>query len=202
MTWVLYDHENSIMHEPWCYSVTTGPERTWIGVWGGGIVELDRSSGLWREYRDPDGEMELDLIRDDGPIHDVTASVAYDQGILWQATYFGLSRYDGRRWTTYTADDTGLPGDFINHASAAGHTVWLGSDQGLGVFDGETCVSYQRREGGGCDVVIWKGGREVERRTLGTAPADDYVLWVQGGETDAWIATGKGLSHGISKEHR
>ena len=31
-----------------------------------------------------------------------------------------------------------------------------------------------------------------------TAPADDYVLWTQGGESDVWIATGRGLSHGIA----
>jgi ligand-binding sensor domain-containing protein len=196
--WTLYDVKNSIMHEPWCYSVATGPQRTWIGVWGGGVVELDRASGNWKEYRDPDGEMEIDLLRDDGPIHDVTSFVAYDDGVLWQATYFGLSRYDGRRWRSYDVDDTGLPGNFISQVSSRGPTVWIGSDRGLGVFDGETCVSYRRTPQGECDVRICRDGREVGRRTLATAPADDYVLWTQGGESDVWIATGRGLSHGIA----
>jgi ligand-binding sensor domain-containing protein len=197
-TWQLYDTSNSIFHEPWCYALARGPGRTWIGLWGGGIAELDHASWEWREYRDPDGEMELDLLRDDGPIHDVTSAIAYDAGVLWQATYFGLSRYDGRRWSSYTAADTGLPGDFIHHVDALGHTVWIASDQGVGVFDGETCTSYRRREDGRCDVAVWRDGSEVERHTLDTAPAHDYVLWVQGGENEAWFATARGLTHAVA----
>jgi ligand-binding sensor domain-containing protein len=196
--WSSFDVKNSIMHEPWCYAAAVGPGRAWVAVWGGGIVELDKKSGLWKEYRDPDGEMEIDLIRDDGPIHDVSSFVAYDAGVLWQSTYFGISRYDGRRWNTFTAADTGLPGDFVNQVAARGRTAWLATDQGLGVFDGETCVSYKRAKDGGCDVRVWRGGKEIERRTLATAPADDYVLWAQGGARDVWLATGRGLSHGIA----
>jgi len=196
-TWALYDHENSIMHEPWCYAVALGPQRTWVGVWGGGIVELDRFDSHWREYRDPDGEMELDLLRDDGPIHDVTSFVAYAQGVLWQTTYFGLSRYDGRQWRSYLASDSGLPGDFLNHVDALGHTAFLASDQGMGVFDGETCVSYRRLEDGRCEVRTWRGGKQVERHEIASAPADNYVLWVQGGPEEIWMATGRGLSHGV-----
>jgi ligand-binding sensor domain-containing protein len=196
--WSVFDVKNSIMHEPWCYGVAVGPRRAWIAVWGGGVVELDRRSGLWKEYRDPDGEMEIDLIRDDGPIHDVSSFVAYDAGVLWQSTYFGLSRYDGRRWNTFTAADTGLPGDFIHQVSARGRTAWLATDQGFGVFDGETCVSYKRAKDGGCDVRVSRGGKEIERRSLATAPADDFVLWAQGGPRDVWLATGRGLSHGVA----
>ncbi len=196
--WSVYDHENSIMHEPWCYAIALGPQRTWVGVWGGGIVELDHGTNHWREYRDPDGEMELDLLRDDGPIHDVTSFVAFDAGVLWQSTYFGLARYDGRRWRSYLASDTGLPGDFINHVSCRGHTAWIASDQGFGVFDGETCVSYRRNEADGCDVITWRDGKEVARKSLPTAHAHDYVLWAQGSQDDVWLATGHGLSHGLT----
>ena len=197
-SWALYDHENTIMHEPWSYAVAVGPQRTWVGVWGGGVVELDRLTGQWREYRDPDGEMELDLMRDDGPLHDVTAFVAYAEGVLWQATYFGLSRYDGRRWRTYTARDSGLPGDFVSHVWARGQTVWIGTDQGLAVFDGETLVAYKRQADGSGLVSEWRDGREVERRELPTALADNSILWVQGGASEAWIATGRGLTHALA----
>ncbi len=199
-TWALYDHQNSIMHEPWCYALALGPGRTWIGVWGGGVVERETASGRWREYRDPDGEMELDLLRDDGPIHDVTSFVAYDAGVLWQATYFGLSRYDGRRWRTYLAKDTGLPGNFINHVTAHGRTAWLSTDQGLGVFDGETCITYRRRPDGRCDMLTWRGGRQVEAATLPTAPSHNYILWADVGPKGVWLATGKGLSHGFAAD--
>lgn len=195
-SWALYDHENSIMHEPWCYALTVGAGRTWIGVWGGGVVELDQVTGRWREYRDPDHEMEIDLLRDDGPIHDVTAFVAFDAGVLWQATYFGLSRYDGRRWRTYRKEDSGLPGNFLNHVSARGRIAFLGSDEGFGVTDGETFVSYKRDAGGGCEVTTHRGGALVDQKRLATAPADNYVLWTLARDDDVWLGTGRGLSHG------
>jgi ligand-binding sensor domain-containing protein len=196
--WVLYDHENSIMHEPWCYSIALGPARTWIGIWGGGVVELDRTTGRWREYRDPDHEMELDLLRDDGPLHDVSSFVAWGDGLLWQATYFGLSRYDGKRWRTFRKADTGLPGDFINHVAARGRTAFLGTDEGFGVLDGETAVTYQATEGGGCEVTVHRDGELVEVRRLPTGPGDNYILWTQPGDGEVWIATAHGLSRGIS----
>ena len=199
-TWALYDQTNAIMHEPWCYAMALAPGRAFVGVWGGGIVELDRATGRWREHRDPDGEMEIDLLRDDGPIHDVTSFVAYDAGVLWQATYFGLSRYDGRRWRTFLQRDTGLPGDFLNHVAARGHTAWLSSDQGFGVFDGTTCVSYRRQDDGRCQVVVSRDGKQVEETTLPTAPAHNYVLWAQGGDQEVWLATGAGLSHGVTAD--
>lgn len=197
--WDLYDTGNSIMHEPWCYALAAGPGRTWIGVWGGGVIEREHATGAWREYRDPDGEMEIDVLRDDGPIHEVTSFVAYDAGVLWQGTYFGLSRYDGRRWQTYVAKDTGIPGDFIAHVHALGRTVFIASDEGLGVFDGTTCVTYRHAPKGGADVIVWKDGVEVERAALATGPPDDYLLWVQGGEAEVWFATARGLCHGMTE---
>jgi len=201
-SWSLWDHENSIMHEPWCYSLTLGAGRAWIGVWGGGVVELELDSGRWKEYRDPDHEMEIDLLRDDGPIHDVTAFVAWDAGVLWQATYFGLSRYDGRRWRTFRKEDSGLPGNFINHVAARGHTAYLGTDEGFGVTDGDLAVTYRRASDGSGEVTFTRSGKLVERRTLSTAPADNYVLWTLPGENDVWLATGNGLSHGTSSASR
>jgi ligand-binding sensor domain-containing protein len=199
-SWVLYDHENSIMHEPWCYSIALGPARTWVGIWGGGVAELDRSTGRWRQYNDPDKEMEVDLLRDDGPIHEVTSFVAWDAGLLWQATYFGLSRYDGRRWRTFRKDDTGLPGDFINHVAARGRKAFLGTDEGFGVLDGETAVTYKATENGGSEVTVYRDGELVETRHLATGPGDNYVLWTDPREDEVWIATASGLSRGIARE--
>jgi len=196
--WAVWDHRNSIMHEPWCYAVAVGPGRTWIGLWGGGVIERDTATGLWREHRDPDGEMELDLDRDDGPIHEVSSFVAYDDGVLWQATYFGLSRFDGRRWRSYTAKNTGLPGDFVQHVAARGRTVWMGTDQGFGCFDGTTAVSYRREDDGTCTVTTHVDGGPATTAKLPTAPGDNYVLWVQPGPDDVWLATGHGLSHGFA----
>lgn len=198
--WSAFDHENSIMHEPWSYAVALGPERAWVAIWGGGIVELDRRRGAWKEYLDPDGEMEIDLLADDGPVHDVSSFVAYGGGYLWQATYFGVSRYDGRRWTTYTAKDRGLPGDFVTHVAARGDACWISSDQGLGAIQGDRVISYLRQPDGTSRVRVWRGGSEVDVRTLATAPADDVVQWTFPRDGDVWIATSRGLSRGVSRD--
>jgi ligand-binding sensor domain-containing protein len=196
-SWALWDQRNSIMHEPWCYALALGPGRAWIGVWGGGVVERDLATGRWREYRDPDGEMEIDLLADDGPIHDVTSFVAYDEGPLWQSSYFGLARFDGRAWRSWTAKESGLAGDFVAHVAARGDHAWVSTDRGLSVFDGETCVTYRRTADGSCAVTTWRDGHEAGSTTLPTAPADNYLLWSQPTANGVWLATGHGLSRGV-----
>lgn len=193
--WAVWDHRNSIMHEPWCYAVAIAPGRTFIGLWGGAVVERDLTTGLWREHRDPDGEMELDLDRDDGPIHEVSSFVAWSEGVLWQSSYFGLSRFDGRAWRSYTSADTGLPGDFVQHVAARGRTAWLGTDQGFAVFDGTTCVAYTREDDGRCRVTVRVDGGEPTVSHLATCFGDNDVRWIAPGADEAWLATGHGLSH-------
>ncbi len=99
--WTLYDHNNSIMHEPWCYSIKGAPGLIYIGVWGGGIVEHDPVKKSFKAYRDPDSDFHFDLVPDDGPINDITAWIGWNEGLLWQCTYFGLSLYDGKNWKTW-----------------------------------------------------------------------------------------------------
>ena len=117
-------------------------------------------------------------------------------------TYFGLSRFDGRRWRTFRRADTGLPGDFINHVAARGRAAYLGTDEGFGVTDGELAVSYRRTEEGRTEVLVHRGGRQTERRLLDTAPGDNYVLWTAPGDGEVWLATGRGLSRGWAEEGR
>ena len=76
--------------------------------------------------------------------------------------------------------------------------MFAGENGGLGVFDGRDCVTYERQADGTCLVRVVRDGDEIERRTLATAPADNYVLWAQGGASDVWIATARGLSHGVA----
>ena len=44
--WQIYDQNNSVMHEPWCYSIKGAEELIYIGVWGSGIIEHDPKLGL------------------------------------------------------------------------------------------------------------------------------------------------------------
>lgn len=195
--WAIYDHRNAAMHEPWCYSIRATADRVFIGVWGGGIVEHDPARGTFKEYRDPDGDFHYDLVPDDGPINDVTSWIALEDGVLWQTTYFGCSRYDGRKWRTWVEGRTPLPSNFTQFVWARKQVAWIASDRGLSITDGETWINHLVGEAGQGVVEIHRPGQAMERRTQPTALANAFVLGIWADDTEAWIATADGLSHAL-----
>ena len=84
------------------------------------MLEYDVKTERWKDYNDPDGETEMVLLKDQGLIHEITTSVSYVEKdkILWVATYFGASRYDGRNWHNFLEKDSGLPSNFLNQVKA------------------------------------------------------------------------------------
>jgi ligand-binding sensor domain-containing protein len=197
--WKLYDQTNTVMNEPWCYSIAAGDGLVYLGVWAGGIVEYDPKTGSFKAYRDPDGDFHLQLTPDSGPVVDVTSGVAYGDGILWQATYFGLSRYDTHEatWRTWVQDKTPLLSNFINTVFARGRVAWLATDRGASVTDGTNWVNYIVDENGRGAVQIHRPGQEPETRTMTTALTDGFVTAIWADDHEAWFATSNGLSHGI-----
>ena len=195
--WSIFTHENTPMHEPWTYSLAIGNGSVYVGAWGGGVLQYTKATGRWREFRDPDGQFELDVFPDDGPVSDVTSAVDAGEGLLWAATYFGLARYDGREWQAYFAKDSGLASDFINFVRAQGRFAWLATDQGLSVTDGDEWITYRRLADGRGEVLLFDGGRKVERRLSATAPAHNYVLGVDVAPDEVWLATERGVSRGV-----
>jgi ligand-binding sensor domain-containing protein len=195
--WELYDHTNTVMHEPWCYALSQSPGTVWVAVWGGGVVEHGREADTWKAYRDPDHEMEIDLLRDDGLVHDITTGVSWSEGVLWVGTYFGLSRYDGRNWRSWLEHDSPLPSNFINVVRASGRWVWIGTDDGLAASDGARWLVFRRDEGGsgGAIRIVDPDGRT---RTLSTPQglAHDFVLGLFPEGDRVWVATSAGLSVG------
>lgn len=195
--WKLYDHTNTLMHEPWCYSVKSGKDKVFVGVWGAGIIEHDPKAVTWKEYRDPDRDFHYDLVPDDGPINDITSWITWEDGILWQNTYFGFSRYDGRNWKTWAEGKSPLVSNFTQFAYAHRRTAWVGTDRGVSVTDGQFWVNYLVGEKGEGIVEIHRPNQKVETRTMDTALANCFVLGVYVDDDEAWFATSKGLSHGI-----
>jgi branched-chain amino acid transport system substrate-binding protein len=196
-TWTLFTHENTPMHEPWTYSLAIGGGKVFVGAWGGGVLEYTKADGHWREYRDPDGQFEVDLLPDDGPINDVTSGVDHEGDLLWQSTYFGLTRYDGREWRSYTVKDSGLASDFINFVRARDGLAWCATDQGLSVTDGEGWVTYRRGADGRGDILFYDDGSPVAKRRTATALPHNYVLGVDVAGDDVWVATERGVGHGV-----
>jgi len=195
--WKMYDHNNSAMHEPWCYSIAGGQDVIYIGVWGSGILEHDPARSSFKEYRDPDRDFHYDLVPDDGPINDVTSWVAWSGGVLWQCTYFGMSRYDGKRWRTWVQDKSPLPSNFTQFAWPVAHYAYIGHDRGASVTDGTNWINYLVATNGAGIVEIHRAGQAVETRTQSTGLANNFVLGIWADEREAWFATSKGLSRGV-----
>ena len=195
--WTIFDQTNTTMHEPWVYSVAGAKDRVFVGVWGGGILEYDLARKIFTEYRDPDRDFHFELVHDAGPVADITSWVAWEDGILWQATYFGMSRYDGSRWRTWQEKKSPLVSNFINFIQPRGRVAWVGTDRGVSVTDGDTWVTYRTNEKGEGIAEITRPGQPVETRTMATKLPNDFVLGIWVDDQEAWFATSDGLSHAI-----
>ena len=112
------------------------------------MLEYDLATGRWKDYLDPDGEMEIDLYRDDGIIHVIVTGASPADDVVWISTYFGGCRYDGRHWRGYYTQDSGLPSDFTNNVKGrSAHEAWFATDKGAGAvtdFTTNTWVTYTR----------------------------------------------------------
>ncbi len=199
--WTLYDETNTPMHEIWCYSAADCGDNIYLAVWGGGMLEYNRPRDRWKDYRDPDGEMEIDLFRNDGLVHDVVASVACDDsGIVWMGTYFGLSTYDGRKWLNFMDHDPpvgGLVSNFINFVTTHEGLGWIATDNGLNATDRKSWWTYQRDPATGEGVVLLKPVDGPTRRLrTKTIFAHNYIFGISFQGDEIWLATEKGVARG------
>lgn len=196
--WTIYTEKNSPMEEIWNYGVSYNNGRVYLGIWGSGVLEFDVATERWKDYLDPDGEMEIDLYRDDGLVHVITTGTSYVENILWVSTYFGMCRYDGRHWRGYYAHETGLPSDFGNAvAGRSANEAWFSTDRGLGVlvdFPSDTWVTYTRdpKTDAG-KAVIGRGKKVLKVVPLKKSLPHNHVLWVDIDGDDVWVGTSKGL---------
>jgi len=197
--WSIFDTTNTLMHEPWTYAVHAEGGTVYVAVWGGGVIVRDGDTGQFREHRDPDGEMEIDLFRDDGLVHDVTSAIRVADGVMWVGTYFGLSRYDGRRWRSYSEEDSGLAGDFINYVEARDGVAWIATDQGLSRFDGRTWHTWRLLEDASLELRIDGPDGARTKRRGGSGFPSNMIFCVALDGDDVWVATAAGLGHGITE---
>jgi len=197
--WSLYNERNTPMYEIWTYSVTAAEDKVYYAVWGGGVLEYDVKTDHWKDYNDPDGENEIVLFKDQGLIHEITTSVSYVKGILWAATYFGVSRYDGRNWQNFLDKDSGLPSNFLNQVkSIDGTRTWFSTDKGLAYYDGERWATYRPALDTHAPEMLLRDAKgAVTRVPVESAPSHHYTFGIDFQNDDIWVATAKGVSHGI-----
>jgi ligand-binding sensor domain-containing protein len=200
--WSLFNERNTPMYEIWTYNVTVGPDKVYYAVWGGGVLEYDLKTQRWKDYNDPDGETEIVLFKDQGLIHEITTSVSYVDKILWVATYFGDSRYDGRNWHNFLTKDSGLPSNFTNQVKAIdANRAWFSTDKGLAFYDGTNWAVYRPAlDSGKPEMYVRDDQGNVTPVAVDSAPAHNYILGVDFQGDDIWVATAKGLSHGIRQK--
>ena len=197
--WSLYNERNTPMVEIWVYGVAATPTKVYYAVWGSGVLEYDQQKKIWDKYDDPDGETEMVLFKDQGLIHEITTSLSYVDNILWVATYFGDSRYDGRYWHNFLTKDSGLPSNFTNVVKGVdAKRAWFGTDKGLAYYDGVNWAVYRPSlTTGKPEMTVRDAKGAVSSVAVSTAPAHNYVLGIDFQGTDIWVATARGLSHGI-----
>jgi len=199
--WSLFNERNTPMFEIWVYGVSATPTKVYYAVWGSGVLEYDQQKKTWDKYDDPDGETEMVLFKDQGLIHEITTSLSYVEKdrILWVATYFGDSRYDGRRWHNFLTKDSGLPSNFTNVVKGVdANSAWFGTDKGLAYYDGVNWAVYRPSlTSGKPEMTVRDKNGNLTPVEVATAPAHNYILGIDFQGSDIWVATAKGLSHGI-----
>lgn len=202
--WSIFNEKNAPMEEIWNYAVCYADGKVYLGVWGSGVLEYDIKTERWKEYLDPDGEMEIDLYRDDGIAHVITTGVSYVDKIMWVSSYFGASRYDGRNWRIFYNQDSGLPSDFENNMKArSAIEAWYCTDKGLGAimdFKTNTWVAYSRDpktlRG---KAVVTRDKTVLEEIDLETGVPHTFMIAVDFDGNDVWTGTAKGLGWGIGE---
>jgi len=178
--WSLFNERNTPMYEIWTYAVTVGPDKVYYAVWGAGVLEYDIATERWKDYNDPDGETEIVLFKDQGLIHEITTSVSYVDKILWVATYFGDSRYDGRNWHNFLTKDSGLPSNFTNQVKALdANRAWFSTDKGLAYYDGTNWAVYRPNlKTGAPEMYVRDADGNITNILVSAAPAYNYILVV------------------------
>jgi ligand-binding sensor domain-containing protein len=202
--WSLYNERNTPMNEIWVYGVSAAADKVYYAVWGSGLLEYNQKTKVWDKYDDPDGEPEMVLFKDQGLIHEVTTSVSYIDHVVWVATYFGDGRYDGRYWHNYLTKDSGLPSNFTNVVKGVdANSAWFGTDKGLAYYDGANWTVYRPSlTTGKPEMTIRDAQGRITAVPVTTAPAHHYILNIDFQGRDIWVATAKGLSHGILQSAR
>jgi ligand-binding sensor domain-containing protein len=178
--WSLYNERNTPMEEIWVYGVSAAADKVYFAVWGSGLLELTQQTGKWDLYIDPDKETEMVLFKDQGLIHNIVSSVSYVDNIVWASTYFGDSRYDGRYWHNFLTKDSGLPSNFTNQAKGVdANRAWFCTDKGKP------------------EMLVRDAQGHQWNVPVATAPAHNYMNAIDFQGDDIWVATARGLSHGI-----
>jgi hypothetical protein len=76
--------------------------------------------------------------------------------------------------------------------------AWFCTDKGLAYYDGANWAVYRPSlTTGKPEMFVRDAQGHVSNVNVLTAPAHNYILGIDFQKSDIWVATAKGLSHGI-----
>jgi len=76
----------------------------------------------------------------------ITSSLVESSGIIWIGTEGGVSRYDGKTFTTYSIAQ-GLPSNGVRCIYQNNpDTIWFGADGGVSCYNGRTFTTFSNHE--------------------------------------------------------
>ena len=104
---------------------------------------------------------------------DTLTILASDGEELWLGTPYGLHKYNGKRWTSYTTEDSLISNDITAIAFGKMQSVWIGTADGLSRFAGRKLSSFTVDNG---------------------LPANRIEQIAIGKGNDIWVSTDKGLA--------
>jgi ligand-binding sensor domain-containing protein len=98
--------------------------------------------------------------------------------------------------------DSGLPSNFMSQVKAVdGNRAWFSTDKGLAYYDGTNWAVYRPAlDTHKPEMLVRDAAGTIKKIAVQTAPAHNYILGIDFQGDDLWVATAKGLSHGI-REH-
>jgi ligand-binding sensor domain-containing protein len=118
------------------------------GLGGENVAKLEASpnTGLGTRSRH-DLTTEVEGLATYNPNY-VFSILAVPDGSVWAGTWGGgVSRFDGKKWTSYTTRD-GLAGNIVySIARDTNGVLWFGTDKGLSRYDGKAWRTFTKGEG-------------------------------------------------------
>lgn len=152
-TWTIYNKSNSSLSETVQCMAFDSNNRLWCGTFGSGLFCFDGTR--WNNYTTSNSSI---------PSNYVGAIAVDNNNVVWlncrENQYpdkygveygFGLTRFDGNTWTTYSRTNSPLPSDcFWDVQVDADNRLWIATagDVGLVCYDGTEWTVYDSDNSG------------------------------------------------------
>jgi len=175
---VMYNSGNSGLPNNFVSSVAIDNSgNKWIGTWDGGMAKFDGKD--WTVFNTGNSDLPDNFVnaiaidshngvwvgtdkglscydgkiwkKFDGLPDDHIRSLTIDNsGNVWVGTrQGGLAKFNGKNWTIYNTDNSGLRTNYVRAISIDGEgNIWIGTDNGLVEFDGKNWTQFNSGNSG------------------------------------------------------